>query len=260
MESRSIHRDGTVLHGLWKEGSGVPLVVVPGVLADAHSFVPVVDAFDRPEPVLVVDRRGRGGSGDLGPGYSFATEVDDLRAWIRELDGPVHLVGWSYGATIAIETAALDPQVRAVVAYEPGLGPFGLSALPALKVADDEERVRIFNVEISGFPEEHVTMLRSTPDWDDLVRLASPTVDELIAVNDFQPTSDWGELDVELILGEDNVGTEPYGTAFARVADRLPRSRTTLLTGHGHLAHAVDPAALGSLIGSLLPAPEDVRV
>lgn len=257
MDSRTIHRDDTVLHGLWKDGSGIPLIVVPGVLADARSFIPVVDAFHRTEPVLIVDRRGRGGSGSLGPDYSFGTEVDDLRAWIRELEGPVHLVGWSYGATIAIETAAVDDHVRAVVAYEPGLAPFGLEALPALKDADDEERVRIFNVEISGFPEEHVAMLRSTPDWDDLVRLAAPTVDELIAVNDFQPSAEWSGLEVELILGEDNVGIEPYGTAFARVADLLPRSRTTLLPGHGHLAHAVDPAALGRLIGSLLPAEDD---
>lgn len=256
MESRSIRHNGTTLHGLWKDGRGDPLVVVPGVLADAESFLPVVEALDRPEPVLVIDRRGRGGSGELGSQYSFDTEVGDLSAWISELDTPVRLIGWSYGGTITIETAAVDDRVAGVVAYEPGLGPIGVSALPALEQADLEERVRIFNVEISGFSSDHVEALRTTPVWKVLTQLAAPAPNELAAINDFHPTSDWTSLEVELILGEHNHGIEPYGVAFARVADRLPRSRTTLLPGHGHLAHAEDPTALGRLIGELLPATD----
>lgn len=71
MESRSIRHDGTRLHGLWRPGRGDPIVVVPGVMADAESFVPVVESIERPEPVLILDRRGRSSSGPLGENYRW---------------------------------------------------------------------------------------------------------------------------------------------------------------------------------------------
>lgn len=100
MQSRSIRRDGTRLHGLWRPGQGDPILVVPGAMANADSFVPVVAAIKRPEPVLILDRRGRSSSGPLGQDYVVAAEVADVTAWIDHLGSPVTLVGWSYGATI----------------------------------------------------------------------------------------------------------------------------------------------------------------
>lgn len=249
-------RTGTRLHGLWRDGRGDPLIVVPGVLADAEAFVPVVRAMDRPEPVLILDRRGRGGSGDPGPDYSVDVEVDDLRAWIGEIGSPVRLVGWSYGATIAIETAARDERVAGVVAYDPGLRPFGLQALPKLRQADLDARVEIVNIEVSGFSAQYVETLRGSPVWDELKRLAGPVPDELAAVNAFTPDARWAEVAARLILGELNQGTEPYGPAFDRAARLLPRASTTLLAGQGHLAHAEDPDALGKLIADLLPGAD----
>lgn len=252
MESRTIERAGVRLHGLWRPGSGQPIVVVPGVLADAAAFVPVVDAIRRPEPVLVVDRRGRSGSGPLGAGYSVETEVADLRAWLDDLVGPVHLVGWSYGAVITLEVAARDDRVLGVVCYEPGLAPFGREALPALRTADPGRRVEIINLDISRVPAEQVEVLRASPGWADLCRLAEPLYAELVAANAFVPNSGWAEVAAELIIGEHSQGAEPYGPAFDRAATRLPRSRTTVLPGQGHLAHAEDPVALGALFTELL--------
>lgn len=252
MESRAIERDGVALHGLWRSGVGVPIIVVPGVMADAASFVPVVDAMARPNPLLVVDRRGRSGSGPLGPGYTTGTEVDDLRAWVDQFDGPVALVGWSYGATIAVETAARDERVRGVVGYEPGLPPFGAEALPALRDADPDRRVEIINLDISRVPPEQVDFLRTSPVWSDLCRLAEPLYEELVAANDFTPDPGWRSVAAELIIGEHSRAAEPYGPAFERAAARLPLSRTTVLPGQGHLAHVDDPQALGGLISGLL--------
>ncbi|MGO1975098.1 MAG: alpha/beta fold hydrolase [Propionibacteriaceae bacterium] len=252
MESRSIERDGVDLHGLWRPGAGAPIVVVPGVMADAASFVPVVAAVERPEPVLVVDRRGRSGSGPLGAGYSTETEVADLWAWLDHLGVPVTLVGWSYGATIVLEVAARDARVLGVVGYEPGLPPFGREALPALRAADPERRVEIINREISRVPLERVEALRASPVWADLCRLAEPLADELTAANDFEPNPRWAGIAAELIIGEHSIGVEPYGPAFDRAADQLPRARTTVLPGHGHLAHVEDPVALGMVITELL--------
>ncbi|MFD7923411.1 alpha/beta fold hydrolase [Streptomyces sp. NPDC059740] len=259
MESRTIERDGDRLHGLWRPGEGTPVLLVPGAMADARSFGPVAEALEHPAPVLVLNRRGRAPSGALGPDYGFETEVADLLAWVAHL-GKVRLAGWSYGGTIALETAA-RPEAAAlvegpVVAYEPVLAPFGRDVLPALSAADPERAVEIVNVDLSGFPRERVEELRSSPDWPVLCSLAAPLAAELAAIDTFRPDPEaWSRVRAELILGERNRGVEPYGPAFDRVADLLPDSRTTLLPGQGHLAHAEDPVALGRLMGELLSRP-----
>lgn len=227
-------------------------MVVPGVMADAESYRPVIEAIERPEPILIVDRRGRALSGPLGDDYSMETEVADARSWIEQLGAPVTLVGWSYGATIALETAARDHRVAGVVGYEPVLGPFGVEALPALREADSDRRVEIINREVSRFSAAHVAALRQTPAWPILRRLAEPLAAELTALNDFAPTSDWSALMAELLLGEHNQDTEPYGPAFERVAACLPRATVTILLGQGHLAHVDDPVTLGRVLGALI--------
>lgn len=49
------------------------------------------------------------------------THAADLAVFLRKLDaGPVHLVGWSYSAQIALEVARRHPElVRSVFVYEP---------------------------------------------------------------------------------------------------------------------------------------------
>ncbi|MCO1338874.1 hypothetical protein BJH93_08215 [Kocuria polaris] len=252
MESQAIERNGIRLHGLWRPGRGDPIMVIPGVMADAESFAPVVEAITRPEPVLILDRRGRSSSGPLGDEYSISTEVDDVTAWIDHFAGPVTLVGWSYGATIALEVAASNGQVKGVVGYEPVLGPFGLNVLPELRNADLARRVEIINLDVSLIPQQQVEALKSTAAWPVLCRLSEPLPEELTALNAFQPSSGWSNVAAELILGEDNFAVEPYGPAFERVRRHLPRSRTTMLPDQGHLAHANDPASLGKLISCLI--------
>ncbi|MGD7705430.1 alpha/beta fold hydrolase [Microlunatus sp. Y2014] len=101
-------------------------------MADARSFVPVVEALSHPGPALILDRRGRSHSGEPGDDYTVETEVADLLAWIDSLDADVQLADWSYGATIALEAAARDARIRGVVGYEPVLPPFGAELIPAV--------------------------------------------------------------------------------------------------------------------------------
>ncbi|MCP2332542.1 alpha/beta fold hydrolase [Actinoalloteichus caeruleus] len=211
-ESRLVHRAGARLHGRWRAGQGPPLVVVPGVLAEARDFLPVAGAFGRPEPTLVLDRRGRGRSGPLGEDYSTRTEVADLLAWVDELASPVRLVGWSYGATIALEAAALDDRVLGVVAYEPVLAPFAEHVLPALRGADLDTRVEIVNVDIARLPRERVAALRGTPAWARLRELAAPLPEEHAALNRFRPDAAWSGLAADLVLGEHSRGARPTAT------------------------------------------------
>lgn len=64
------------------------------------------------ENVLLYDLRGHGLSERPPDGYALADSVDDLAALLRALgiDGPVHIVGNSYGGTVGLGYALAYPQ------------------------------------------------------------------------------------------------------------------------------------------------------
>ncbi|GAB1510612.1 alpha/beta fold hydrolase [Actinophytocola sp. KF-1] len=251
MRSMRVERAGTTLTALVRDGAGAPVVLVPGVMADAESWLPVVEHVDVPNPVVVVNRRGRAPSGPLGAGYSVRTEVDDLNRLLDELGTGSHLVGWSYGGLIAAEAAAGRADPRSLTLYEPVAAPFVAEHVPALRAATPERAVEIVNRDVSGFSAEYVEDLRRSPAWPALVRLAAPLAEELAAINAHRPAFDrYPGLDVRvtLIVGERSEGRHPYGEPFGRFAAAFPGARVTRIAGQGHLAHVHAPDALGKHI------------
>ncbi|GAA3383601.1 alpha/beta fold hydrolase [Cryptosporangium minutisporangium] len=259
MEARNINRNGTRLHALWRPGTGVPLVVVPGVMTDARGWRHVVAAIDRPEPVLVLNRRGREPSGPLGPGYGVEVEVLDLLAWLASLDEPVRLFGWSYGGLVALEAATRIETVEHLIAYEPVVSPFGAAAVPALRAAvaagDLDRAVEVVNLDVSRYSPEHVAALRASPAWEPLRVWAAPVAEELAAINAFAPDAQrWARLTVptDLVIGEQSQDAEPYGLAFDAVAGMLSSAAVHVLPGQGHLAHVDGPEQLGHLVSRIV--------
>lgn len=241
---------------------GAPgLVMVPGVMSDAHSWGAVARAITAWPSVAVLNRRGRAPSGPLTADYSLDVEVGDLLA-VLEVLGPVKAVfGWSYGGLIAL-LAAGRHTMEQVIAYEPVGRPFAAEALPALRTAEQaqdwDRSVEIVNRDISGFTADYVAGLREDPAvWEELRRFSEPLAAELTALNAVAlPDSLAGEAGrVDLIIGELNRHGEPYGTAFDAVVGRVPGGRVHELAGVGHLAHLEDPAGLGRLLDALAGRP-----
>ncbi|GAA5159903.1 alpha/beta fold hydrolase [Pseudonocardia eucalypti] len=244
-----------------RDGDGPPLVLLPGVMADAATWRPVVDHLTRPNPVIVVDRRGRAASAPLGPDYSVRTEIDDLHWVLDGLGEPVDLFGWSYGALIAVSASVERAAPRSLTLYEPVSRPFAPEALDPLRAAirsgDLDRAVEIVNITVSGFTPEYVAALRADPVWPVLRRLAGPLAEELAAIDNFAPAFDrYREIScpVTLLLGELNEHRPPYGTAFAPFARALPDARVDRLAGQGHLAHAQAPQLLAKHIEDALAA------
>ncbi|WP_033278972.1 alpha/beta fold hydrolase [Streptomyces sp. NRRL F-525] len=263
---RNVEREGVRLALTRRDGSGRPLLIVPGVMANAAGWQPVVAALDVPGPVYVLNRRGREPSGALGPDYSMRTEIDDLDHVLTEIvtaegaEQGVDLFGWSFGGLVALEaTARHIDTVRSLTLYEPVVRPFGRGALDALREAaeaDDLDRaVEIVNLDVSGFSAEHVAQLRRSPAWETLRPLAAPLARELTALDDHvTDLRAFAALDlpVTLLLGALNEGAAPYGEAFARFTTALPDARVVTMPGQGHLAHAQDPHSLAHHIGETL--------
>ncbi|WP_030746446.1 alpha/beta fold hydrolase [Streptomyces sp. NRRL F-5135] len=263
---RTIQKKLSVGGGSWVtvdvygEPDAPGLVVVPGAMSDAHAWQGVATAVDAWPSVAVVNRRGRAPSGPLTGAYSLRTEVEDLGVVLDEFDGANALFGWSYGGLIAL-LAADDRPLRHVIAYEPVTRPFGRHALPDLKAAEEkadwDTTVEIVNQRISGFDAAHVEALRADREtWATLCRLSMPAHAELAALNAApQPDAMARRADrVDLIVGQSNRGTAPYGTSFEDVRQRVPHAEVHELPGQGHLAHLQAPTELGHLLNDLATA------
>jgi pimeloyl-ACP methyl ester carboxylesterase len=108
-----------------EQGSGTPVVLVHAALSDLRDWEAVREALARNHRVVAYTQRYHGTAPwpDDGRSFSAATHADDLAAFISALDaGPVHLVGWSYGGSVAAVAATNNPRlVRSLVLYEPNL-------------------------------------------------------------------------------------------------------------------------------------------
>ena len=96
------------------------VVLVHGLLTDslASYYFTVAPAFAASGlDVVMYDLRGHGRSGRPQAGYTLDDSVDDLEALLDRLSvtGPVHLVGNSYGGTVAFGYAARHPERAASV-------------------------------------------------------------------------------------------------------------------------------------------------
>ena len=118
-------RDGIALDGWLFSPVGAPravMVLVHGKDINRQHFVAAAKRFvDEGMAVVAFDQRAHGRSTGEFTTYG-AKEVGDLKLvidvalakWGRDL--PVVLVGESLGAAVALQTAAIDPRVRVVVA------------------------------------------------------------------------------------------------------------------------------------------------
>lgn len=76
--------------------------------------------------ILAPDLFGYGGTplpqGDAEPAAILQAEMDLLGALLSQIDGPVHVIGHSYGGAVALELALLHPKrIAALAVYEPVL-------------------------------------------------------------------------------------------------------------------------------------------
>jgi pimeloyl-ACP methyl ester carboxylesterase len=107
------------------QGRGTPVVFVHGTAGDWRIWEGQRPAVATQYRFVAYSRRYHAPNGTLGDGkdYSQAQHAADLAAFIQGLQsGPVHLVGSSYGAQIALLATSEHPElVRTLTVAEPGL-------------------------------------------------------------------------------------------------------------------------------------------
>ena len=119
---RVVVSGGIELHYV-ERGTGVPVVFVHGSLSDGGYWNDQLGRFAASGyRAIAYSRRYNPPNTNIAqPGYSAATDADDLAGLIEKLQlGKVHVIGHSYGALTALFLAVKHPElVRTLVLAEP---------------------------------------------------------------------------------------------------------------------------------------------
>lgn len=121
VESRTAEVNGQRLHYL-SQGSGRPLVILPGLLANAADASPLLKAFAPRRRAVALDLLGQGESSRPDIAYSVSDQSAAVIAFLEQADwGRVDLLGVSMGGWVALDVAARRPDlVRTLILASSG--------------------------------------------------------------------------------------------------------------------------------------------
>ena len=105
--------DANGVHTYYEEhGSGDPLFLLHGGLADADSFGHQTPTLAARYRVIVPERRGHGRTADVAGPITYDLMADDTIALMDALNrGAAHLVGWSDGGNVGLLVAIKRPDL-----------------------------------------------------------------------------------------------------------------------------------------------------
>ncbi|HYN70782.1 MAG TPA: alpha/beta hydrolase [Candidatus Eisenbacteria bacterium] len=231
-------------------GAGPALVLLHGSLVLADYWDAVLPALAEHFTVYAVERRGRGRS--PAASHTLEREREDATAVIESIGAPVHLLGHSWGAVVALLAAQVTTNIARLILYEPPL-PLVAPVVSGERLAEahllgergdwvGSLRVALRSVGIEdGYPESDVddspiswpAMVRSMPSW-------LPELDECVALSP-DPNS-WVVAQETLVL----VGTEHPQRTMQKLLCVQRNARIWSLPGQGHEAPITAPSLFAS--------------
>ena len=250
------------------QGAGEPIVFVHGAISDTRAWEPIRDAIAAKHRFIAPTLRYFGTSiwTDKGEQFGVTNHAADLAAFIKALNvGSVHLVGWSYGGSVALATALNNPDlIQSVIPFEPFLpsliraGEAGNAAkeaqgkmfgpvASAIQAGDAEKATKllvegVFEMPPGGFesqPEALRGMQLDNARTMPLLWSAPPlsvTCDELKASN----------APMLIVYGKES---NAFWLHIAEVMDEcLPRGEASPLAGVNHDGPVRNPAGFAAMI------------
>lgn len=238
--------DGTNIE-FSRSGSGPALILVYGN-GDIHQFWEEANVRARLAEfftVYVIERRGRGKSGDHQL-YKLEKEAEDIVALSDSIGEPVILLGHSGGAVYSLEASLRSGNLNKLILYEPPIqtGDYDLvsdkvlTELQTLLEQNENEKVLLhFLKVIAGLPQQEIDELRSAPVWQDMVNAARVLPRELQALRNYVFDHDRFEnMNTPTLLMTGSDSPALYKDSIAELNSTLPNSRITTFDGQRHMA------------------------
>jgi pimeloyl-ACP methyl ester carboxylesterase len=229
-------------------GEGPPLIIVDPALFDrAMGQSRAMARLLAPHyTVFVYDRRGRGESGNTLP-YAIEREVDDLAALIELAGDSVGVWGMSSGAMLTLEAARHVGEIRKIALYEPPLvvdeshAPMTeeWKAIDAAVASGHEGTALGIFLRMVGVPAPVRMVLRLTPMWRKLARLASALPYDGMFVREYQrgrplPRDRWADVHIPVLVSDGEKSPDWMRRGSAALANVLPNATYRTLPGQTH--------------------------
>lgn len=224
-----------------ERGEGEPLVLLHGGLDTNASWGAQTDTLAKHFRVLAPERRGHGHTPDVEGPLSYGVMADDTAAFIDTVvGGPVHLVGWSDGAVVALMVAHRRPElVRKLVlmggnvdvsAYVPQF--YQAARLPA-----DSEVYQPFRAVYDVV----------SPDGPDHWPVVFSKITSMWQTEPHIPLSHLAAIRVRalLVVGDDDLVTLEHTIAMYRA---LPNAELAVVPGASHLSPMEKPDLVNHLL------------
>ena len=143
-----------------ERGEGDPLVLLHGGLTDSRDFTGNLDTLASRFRLLLPERRGHGHTADVAGPITLAVMAQDTIAFLDKLvGGPVRLVGYSAGATVALRVAVDRPDlVDRLVLISGAFHRDGMILLPTADAAPPAQLVAAY-AEVSPDGAEHLPVV-----------------------------------------------------------------------------------------------------
>lgn len=230
-------------------GRGPPLILVHGTVIDHTYWEPVRAEIENHFSVTILDRRGRGDSGDTLP-YSIQREFEDVAATVENMGGPVDVLCHSYGALCSLEAGLLTDNIRRIVLYQPPIYTYigilyphdALDRYNAYLEEGRNEEAIMMIYEIRDAPPDEVELHRSLPNWRSRLLSAATIPLELFGARGFKFNPHrFRSMNVPTLLLLGTESTPFYKAATEAVHSSLPNSLMSMLPGQGHEAIITAP-------------------
>ena len=242
-----------------------PLVLVHGTTADHLTFRVVGPMLGRRRRLFAIDRRGRGASGD-GAAYAIEREFEDVAAVAEllaaETDGPIDIVGHSYGGRCALGASLLTPSIRRIVCYEsapaPADRPYQRADLAGrlrahLDHGDPEAALETFMREVVGIDDAAMARFRADAVWPLRVAAAFTIPRELDAERSPAASLEaLGGVAVPVLQVLGTASRPVFHVATAALDARLAHGSVVRIEGAAHAAHHTHPGAFVAAVEASL--------
>lgn len=251
-------------------GAGEPVLLIHGALvADAFAGLLATGMLDGYQ-VIVVHRRGYAGSSPAPASFDIAAQAADCRAALAALGiARAHVVGHSYGGTIALQLAAgagsavhslalLEPALLSVPSAEAWFARVGAPAIAHYQAGDLPGAIDVFLRGVVGPEYQRVLDGLLGPDgWQDLMTDA-PTffATEFPALGAWQFGADEVRRIVQpvlAVLGAESPAVDPgYAERQDLLLSWFPRAEPYTLPGANHFLQMINPFDMASTLREFL--------
>lgn len=238
-------------------GRGVPVVFVHGSAGGLDSWDPVAPLLDDEFELWVYARRGYAPSDGCRRPKTFADDAADVEAVLTTAGGRAHLVGGSYGGTVALHAAcAGNVTIRSVALFEPPLFAAGAAAAVALErfrelvvTGDVPAATRLFAEEVARVPAAVIDALTHASDsQQDAAQEAAAAAEAVGCLHDLEALAAdvpnigrWAHVGVPVLLMQGADTWAPMPAAMDALAEVLPKVTRAVWPGQSHFATHTAP-------------------